>query len=444
MEEIAPGVKMEIDILFKEYDNRFTEIRSSALRYQKQADFLNLFLTSVLGIAALVFSDKAKGALGIFNERDIYVLYCGFFFFGPLFLFHLFASIMESLCAIRGNGERLAAIEKQINALAGKKLLIWEHQAVADFFDAKQMFVQGWIKPHLLAGIWIFLIFILLCISFCILAFKFIPFVSYLYIPLVFSLMLFHIRQWILMVTVGFDSIYSYFQPTTTAGTTVAHWHEVEWMAALLPVISVLVIAIWCAHNDALSWKSPYMFPLVYLPSIYIGDLILLPIFNFKAARWLKQYFIPCRKRALFGCFFVAFPVSVAVNIYLHYQWIHDPYSGFMDIQYAQLTPAGWCHFAFSICEMTFVVLFLLLWIVMLRRKETQAFMQGRSPWVVFILFSTTLLGDAIVKHRYVFAPRHIAGGFVISEILPLMSLLLSLAIFIALTFSTRRLKLYS
>jgi hypothetical protein len=224
MEEIASSdAKMALDILFKEYEHRFTEIATHLQRYQKQADYLNLFLTSVVPIAALVFSDKARSLLGtggIFNGKNVYLLYCGFLFFGPLFLFHLFASIMEALSAIKGNGERLAAIEIQINALSGKQLLIWEHQAVPYFFDNKRLIVGGWIKPHLLAGIWMFLIFILLCMSFCILAFIFIRVTSYVYIPLVLSLMLFHLRQWKLMVTTGFDSIHSYFRQTDP-GTAV-------------------------------------------------------------------------------------------------------------------------------------------------------------------------------------------------------------------------------
>jgi hypothetical protein len=374
------------------------------------------------------------------NGNDLYVLYCGFLFFGPLFLFHLFASIMDALCLIRLNGERLGAIEIQINKQAGEELLVWEHKAVPHFFGFDQMHVGGWIKPNILAGIWMFLIFILLCASFCVLAFKFVPFLSYVYIPLVLFLMLFHIRQWILMLTIGFESIHSYFH-SAAAIIKESHSDTIEYLAAVIPMIFVLVIAIWCAQNDALSWKSPYLFPLVSVPSIYVGDLIFLPIFNFKAARWFREY-IACHKgRAFSICLSVALPVSIALNAYLHYQWIHDAYSGYMDTQYGQLTLAGWCHFAFSTCEMAFVILFLLLWVIMLFERHVSCVIDGQSVWLVFVIFSSMSIADLVFKYRYVLSARHISSAYALADMLPLTSFLLGLAVLGVVAAIARRFK---
>jgi hypothetical protein len=427
-EATADKAQAAIDILLKEFEHRFSEILTYTQRYQKQADYLNLFLTSVLAVAALIFSGKTKELLGqgsTLDVKDISILYCGFLLFSALFLFHLFASIMDVLVMLRFNGERLAAIEVQINARSGEDLLIWESRAVPHYFAVNQIRVGAWIKPNTLAGIWMFLIFILLCVSFCVLAFVFVPIFSYFYVPVVLLVMVFHLYQWMLMLTSGFESLHSYFQPADKT-TTPSRQRTAEILGVLIPVLTVIEMIIWSAQHGVLWWDSRVVFPLISVPSIYIGDLIVLPIFNFRAATWFKQHVGQCRGRVFARHFAACLFSALLLNIYLHYQWTHDPYSGFIDITYGWLSAAGWCHFVFSTCEMTFIFFFLIFWLTALFKGSSNATADGQSVWRFLVLFSSISIADAVVKYRKVFPSWHITPSGNLADLLPLTSFILS------------------
>jgi hypothetical protein len=427
-EATSDNAKAAIDILLKEFEHRFSEILTYTQRYQKQADYLNLFLTSVLAVAALIFSGKTKELLGqssTLDVKDLSILYCGFLLFSALFLFHLFASIMDVLVMIRFNGERLAAIEVQINSRSGEDLLIWESRAVPHYFAVNQIRIGAWIKPNTLAGIWMFLIFILLCISFCVMAFVFVPMFSYFYVPVVLFMTVFHVYQWMLMLTSGFGSLHSYFQHADQS-TVPSRQITAEVLGALIPVLSVIEMIIWSAQHGVLWRDSRVVFPLISVPSIYIGDLIFLPIFNFRAATWFKQHAGQCRGRVLARYSTACFLSSLLLNIYLHYQWTHDPYSGFIDITYRRLSTAGWCHFIFSTCEMTFIFFFLVFWLNALFKGNSSEAADGQSVWRFFVAFSSISIADAVVKYRHVFPSWHIAPSANLADLLSLASFISS------------------
>jgi hypothetical protein len=440
-EATSDNAKAAIDVLLKEFEHRFSEILTYTQRYQKQADYLNLFLTSVLAVAALIFSGKTKGLLGqgsTLDVKDISILYCGFLLFSALFLFHLFASIMDVLVMLRFNGERLAAIELQINARSGEDLLIWESRAVPHYFAINQIRVGAWIKPNTLAGIWMFLIFILLCVSFCVLAFVFVPMFSYFYVPVVLLVMVFHLYQWMLMLTSGFESLHSYFQPADKT-TTPSRQRTAEILGVLIPVLTVLEMIIWSAQHGVLWWDSRVVFPLISVPSIYIGDLIVLPIFNFRAATWFKQHVGQYRGRVFARYFAACLLSALLLNIYLHYQWTHDPYSGFIDITHRWLSAAGWCHFVFSTCEMTFVFVFFVFWVTAFFKGNSSKASDGQSVWGFFVAFSSISIADAVVKYRYVFPSWHIAPSANLADLLSLTSFILSGVVLVVVASVLRR-----
>jgi hypothetical protein len=434
-EATSNNAKAAIDILLKEFEHRFSEILTYTQRYQKQADYLNLFLTSVLAVAALIFSGKTKEILGqssTLDVKDLSILYCGFLLFSALFLFHLFASIMDVLVMVRFNGERLAAIEVQINARSGEDLLIWESRAIPYYFAVNQIRIGAWIKPNTLAGIWMFLIFILLCISFCVMAFVFVPMFSYFYVPVVLFMTVFHVYQWMLMLTSGFGSLHSYFQHADQS-TVPSRQITAEVLGALIPVLSVIEMIIWSAQHGVLWSDSRVVFPLISVPSIYVGDLIILPIFNFRAATWFKQHARQCRGRVFAKYSAACLLSALLLNIYLHYQWTHDPYSGFIDTTHGRLSAAGWCHFVFSSCEMTFIFLFLVFWVTALVKGNLSGAADGQSVWRFFVAFSSISIADAVVKYRYVFPSWHIAPSANLADLLSLTSFISSGVVLVVL-----------
>lgn len=405
---ISEDNKNAIDILLKEYEHRFAEIMLHSQRYQKQADFLNLFLTSVVAVAALIFSGKTTEWLKsyeILQGSEAWILYCGFLFFGSLFLFHIFSSILDALFLIHINGASLGALEVKINHLSGSDLLTWEHQTVPHFFGPKQIYIGRGLKPNVLAGAWMVLIFILLCAAFCGMSLIFIQPIAYIYTPLVLFLMFFHLLQWRSLLTSGFRAIDSHFNLEILSAQPEAYRTMTEYLAAAAPVFAVLVMAVWSLQNGALWWSSPYIFPLASIPSIYIGDFLILPILNLKIARWFRIHMKELSKRRLTIYISVSLLSAVVINAYLHYQWIHDPFTGFTDTSFGKMTPAGWCHFIFSTGEMTYVFFFLLAWLETVTKNRARV-VDGQSICLTLFFFSSISIIDAIMKYFYVF-PCH-------------------------------------
>jgi len=323
---------------------------------------------------------------------------------------------------LRLNGEGLAALEQRVNASSGRELLTWEHRVVADYFSWDRTRVGLWIKPHIIAGIWMFLIFAVLCISLCAASVEFTPLFSYFYVPIVLGLMSFHLRQWLLLLGVGFNSIHSYFQNDTTIARVTTHSEVYQSIACSLPVASTVFIAIWCVHNGALWFDSKYIFPLLSVPSVWFGDSLVLPLFNVQAVAWLMQHIKVTKKRA-FAIVISAFLLSSVVNGYLHYSWTHDPYSGFIDTQHGHLNFAGWAHATFSTLEMAFIFALLAFWVQAALSKRTQAIIASRSLWCTLGVFSSLSIADLIVKYKWALPREHVAFHLAWTDLVPLLGL---------------------
>lgn len=385
-----------VDILLKEYDHRFQEILHHLERYDKQADYLNLFLTSIIGVGGLLFSDKMRGYLTSSSTIKPQWIYASFLVFGGFLLFYLFSSIVNSLFMLYLNGGRIAAIEIEVNERFGECLLNWDSVAMPHFFRLKSVGKGLWIRPTVLAGLWILLIFLLVCGILGFLCLEFAPELSLLYIPVITFLAVFHIHQWALLNSVGRSTITKFFTSKTEEVSNISL--KLEHLACLLPVLSVTVIVLYSLHIGAFSFNSKYDFPVLAIPSIYIGDLLILPILNYEIVRWFKEFYAPRDvflnvKSGLVAC------MAFGFDAYTHYLWIHDPWSGFMDLSYGHLTLAGWVHFFFSNFEVWLVLLFLVLWTSSANTKAIQA---GKNAGRVFVIFTVLGIADLLIKHFYV------------------------------------------
>src|ERR1700682_6364808 len=343
------------DVLLKEYDHRFNEVIFHSERYNKQADVLNLFLTSAVALGTLIFSGSTKSFLGLsmsVPKEDNALIHCGFLIFAGLLVFFFFSSILNSLFMIYLNGSRIASIEKQLNISVGKEILTWDSMAMPHFFRMKPMGKHQWIRPPILAGLWIFLIFILIGVALCFLCYRFAPKFGWYYIPAIAMLVSFHIYQWKLLNTIGLEEMRFYFGLSTVL--PMRRQLRIESVLCVIPVLSVIITVVSSVKLHAFFFSSRYTFPLLSIPSVYIGDLLVLPILNYKLIRWFKESCFPGKYFLGRSSFAVAI-IALAVNTWLHWQWVHDPWSGFMDVAYGRLTVAGWDHFLFSSFEMWLV-----------------------------------------------------------------------------------------
>jgi hypothetical protein len=380
-----------IEIFLKEYDHRFQEVLHHLERYDKQADYLNLFLTSIIAGAGILFSDKLRVYL---TPTLIFV----FLLFGAAFVFYLFSAIVNSLFMIYLNGGRIAGIEREINERTGSNILNWDSVAMPHFFKLKPIGKDLWVRPTVLAGLWIFIIFLLICGILCFLCFQFAPAQARFYIPAMAFLAIFHIYQWALLNSVGLKEVRTFFMSETQeiADFPIKPAH----LFYVAPVVSVIIIAAYSMYIGAFTFRSKYNFPFLSIPSIYIGDLIILPLLNYRMVRWFKDFFPPNIFRSRYSV--VAAVISLICNFYIHYLWIHDPWFGFMDVTYGRLTLAGWDHAVFSTGEMWAILLFFICWTSCIRTQKWKALQAGKTAWLTFLAFSIFGIADLSIKHFFV------------------------------------------
>ena len=99
--------------------------------------------------------------------------------------------------------------------------------------------------------------------------------------------------------------------------------------------------------------------PMIKYFSIVVGDAFILPIFNgflieYLSSRKNKTKII--RKKAIL----ISVLLSFAVNYLTHFViWSKDETLSFMDLNYGELSLAGWWHFLFSFVQMTIIFCFL-------------------------------------------------------------------------------------
>ena len=151
--------------------------------------------------------------------------------------------------------------------------------------------------------------------------------------------------------------------------------------------------------------NSRYDIPLSVLPTMTLGDAILLPWFNYRAflavaaARGAGLRFD--RKLAVY--FFISTVISIALNSVANYMWCHDQFTGATDTVYGQLTLLGWWHYGFSILQMEIILLVSGVWCITIRKNSQPVHRLFLRAWLVLIAFSFFPLLDAASKSAFVY-----------------------------------------
>lgn len=160
--------------------------------------------------------------------------------------------------------------------------------------------------------------------------------------------------------------------------------------------VPMLVISL---RTNSFWLSSPYDFPLVTIPSVLIGDSLLLPFLNYKIFCALRRLM---REKNNWLILFFSFLVSIAINSYTHFLWTQDMYTGFMDMTIGTLSFAGWWHWGYSIIQMTIIAYFVVIWMKempIIGRKYHKEFMRA---WFIFVAFSSLSLLGFILKYLFI------------------------------------------
>ena len=132
-------------------------------------------------------------------------------------------------------------------------------------------------------------------------------------------------------------------------------------------VLGILPVALISYVSGTLLSRPGLDEPLVAVPSVWFGDLALLPVFNWLVGRFVARYRHDHTETktsaALSAAFLPAAAVAVIVNSYTHFIWTQDQYFGFIDPAPGKLSLAGWWHFGFSIVQTVIVLMFVQIWL---------------------------------------------------------------------------------
>ena len=406
------------DLLRAEYEHRFTEIMFHSTRYHKQIDFVRLFATLLLGVGALLLTNKASPALIHRSAAVLEVFYFLLLIMALILALYLFSTLMESLFMIYLNGSRIAAIEQQLNQLAGRRMVVWDSVIIPYFFSPSVLYSKAWIKPHYLVGVWSFLLFgSILGILACFCSFI-VPRAFPYYLVSVIVLGLFHVQQWLALLTTGTRFAHMHMtrlsdpendiSPSVWVPTAAPIRRSLQpehWAVVLTIALGPLVFTIASISTRTFDFSSIVVFPLLSIPSVAIGDAVLIPWFNFYVIRFLRgdrNHLRIFRRSRVLGAILIFGIMSLAGNSLLHHTWVNDPHTSFMDLRHGELSFAGWSHFAFSSGETAVVLVFISTWVLALRRRDEDAFRRGLRTWSIFTAFSFLCIVDFAIRHAYV------------------------------------------
>jgi hypothetical protein len=417
-----------LNVLHWEYEHRFTEMIFHSQRYHKQSDLIYTLLAGIAAAGTAIFSDRMtefllhqfKGEASSF----VFALHISFLVFGAVFLFYMFASILDSLVMIYLNGARLARIEQQINGIVGREALVWDSVVIPDYFYLSLFKRGGIFKPNVLIGFWVLILLLLIVFSLCYICYIFIPgFFSY-YLTIMILLAAIHITQWValhvgILRPANIETSKRIIVPgqegsSSKADRPKSFWRLEHWVALSTFVFGWGGIAVLSLRIHAF-WISPqYDFPVIFIPSVAFGDSIVLPFLNFYIVRFFRQLHTAMHLRTLSLWLQVSIStlISAFVNLYLHYVWTHDKWRAYMHVRFGVLSLAGWWHLGFSTLELSFITYFMVRWLIALKRCDTVTLEPGLMAWRVLMLFSILSIPDFLIRNFSIYHVANLSTAF--------------------------------
>jgi hypothetical protein len=406
----------KVELLLKEYEDRREENAWHTQRYHKQSNFTYLYASAIIAIAGVLSSSEdlrnTLTALHISGE-SLKWFYLVLLSLAAMIGYYLFSSTLDALFMLFVNGIRAGVIEKLINAEAKEDILIWNSKILNHFFDSRLIRVNSWIKPPVLVTAWIFLFFLATNGLLCFLCYLMTEQFFYPYTVAIAVFTVFHIYQLFSLNTIGAPYIWSFItrisglegnSSATTADSTpsaeVLDKAEPRnyWVPFATVMLGFLPMALLSLQTNSFWPMSPHPFPFLLNISASVGDLILIPIFNYYFYKLVASNVLLIKQHpARFVLLSVLLLVASTYSQYLiHSSWLSDTYTGYMDLRLGQLSMAGWWHLGFASFETTIVLLYLVTWFV--TRNDRVSFTLALSGWKFFSIYICIGVVDLVVQ----------------------------------------------
>lgn len=410
---------IEIEILLKDLDHRREEIMHFTKLFNDNSKLIKTYfilfgilLTAILLQKPFDFANKIISETNLdLNTYSIIILIAA-----TIFLYFLISERLSLLCQIYLNGSRIKQIEKIINNHYKKDLLIWESEIIDNYYFFKFSKKKLWINPTYLLGFSYSLIIFFITTTLIILSFRVLDknyFLVYASITVIltifFSIQLIEIHR---TGKVFFDSLFEKAEIKMTVNRETISYFNI--MTALnkkyaIPILTFLfgffLFFLSSLITNSFFLDSPYNYPLLIFPTILIGDSILLPIFNYRFFSMLRnKNFEKISKLKTLIILILSILLSSFINLYVHFSWISDNYTGFMDIELGKLSFAGYSHLIFSILQTAIIFYFISLSIFFVKKKAINHKLTFNT-WLIFVFFSLLSILDFLVQKWHLNIP---------------------------------------
>lgn len=180
-------------------------------------------------------------------------------------------------------------------------------------------------------------------------------------------------------------------------------------------VTGIVIFSIIALSTNSFWFHSSCDVPILKSPSLYIGDSIFIPLFNyflFELYQKTKAEINYIKYKQSFRIYLaVAILISFSISYTQHIAWTKDQFTGFIDLEFNKLSFGGWYHLIFAGAEMT--IMLLLIWVfgVIIAEKNEDGFMASKKLFWIFFFYSSCSVLDLYVKLIYVVKENDLVRG---------------------------------
>ena len=192
MKKIQENIECEINVLLKEYDHRFEEVKQYSKRYNFQANVTYGYIMALIGVITLLLSDHNLFANLSSSIRSLFVFVISLF--SIIVAYYLYTILQDALAMIYINGNRIGTIEKSINKILNKEILTWDHKIIIRYHRAKSI-IKGWVRPSVMMVVWAFLVIVFLNLILIFVCYLFSKQYFWIYVGISVALLIFHLWQ---------------------------------------------------------------------------------------------------------------------------------------------------------------------------------------------------------------------------------------------------------
>jgi hypothetical protein len=462
-----PDHRQAIEILLREYDQRRTEIVSLMGRYAKQEQTLTIYLTIIAILTlALLAVDLHEGTIYIpgyglmklpaqvRNHASTFVVtvLSG----GALIAFYFISGLMEIVYWSQALTARAAAIETEINSRIGQRLLTWDSVIVPEIISEHVWRDGPFLMPALLLGIWAVAIFAATTVLLSLICYVLVRAAFWFWAPAVWVLVIYHILAWSWLTTARKSDVFDWIVGLASFGSSQQHGfrasalkrsvrergqrlmqvlnsHAGMIVSAATLLLGFVPFAVLSLRTASFWPHSKVSVPLTLVPSVLIGDSLILPFFNRSTyslvVALLKKVSRLTKVRLLVGglaCIATCTPVIA----YEHLLWIRDEYTGFIDNVPGHLSVAGVWHAAFATIETAVIVWFLGVSLIWAKDQERLPRKQLLRTWKMFLFYASLSVLDFVVKKTHLALA---ATPLRLEDIIALSPILLAIMVYLIL-----------